>query len=201
MAQIKFAKNIVMDHESTFTWFEYQIMEGLIKSSTGSIDALLKKIERTPAWYFRARKNASLKVRDLETICQEIGAHPSELFRKHIVGSMADENETIYGGTAAISHRIGDITHLLAGSQKEFAKRTGINTSHLSYVINQAGEPGLLTVMRILRTFPNVSARWLLFGQGNTLADSETLETMKRSLADKEKIIELLQKQLDSATG
>jgi len=183
--------------EKAFKWFEYNTLEGLIKSSFGSTDALLKKMDRTPAWYYRARTNKSLRIRDLETICDLIGMHPREMFTASTAHNIAVDQLTQYGGAAAISQRIGEVCHVLSKSQKEFAEKTGINPTHLSYVISQGGEPGLLTVTRVLFSYPNVSARWLLFGTGTMFSDDETTETLKRSLADKEEIISLLKRQID----
>lgn len=50
-------------------------------------------------------------------------------------------------------------------SSAEFCDRIGVKRSNLSHVLNGRNKPGLDFLSKIINTFPNVNAAWLLTGQ------------------------------------
>jgi len=179
----------------SYKWFSHGRLEGFAKTTVGSFDKLLKEMDRTPAWYYRTRKNRAMKIRDLEQICAIMGIHPSDVFKDES-GLLAAEHGAPY--LSAVSSRMGNAVAMLASNQKEFSERTGIDPTHLSYIVNRNGEPGLTTIQRVLSTFPTLSARWLILGVGNMQDDTETAASLRSQLQDKQRIISLLEDQINS---
>jgi len=54
------------------------------------------------------------------------------------------------------------------GSQKEFAELMGWSPQYLTKLLKGEGEFGLKPVLTILSAFPEIDARWLLFGPIST---------------------------------
>jgi transcriptional regulator with XRE-family HTH domain len=50
-------------------------------------------------------------------------------------------------------------------TSSEFADRIGIKRSNLSHVLNGRNKPGLDFLSKVVTTFPNVNASWLLTGE------------------------------------
>jgi transcriptional regulator with XRE-family HTH domain len=50
-------------------------------------------------------------------------------------------------------------------TSSEFADRIGIKRSNLSHVLNGRNKPGLDFLSKVITTFPNVNASWLLTGE------------------------------------
>ncbi|MCP4789180.1 MAG: helix-turn-helix domain-containing protein [Gammaproteobacteria bacterium] len=180
-----------------FIWLDYNRLEGLIKARFGSVSALLDKMNRKAAWYYRARKESTLKVRDLETICAMLDVSPSEMFVEK--GNKAEQPRANY--SAGISSRVSELVAMLATSQKEFSTKTGVTPTHLSYIVSQGGKPGLRTLQQIIVAYPTLSARWLLLGSGTMMDQGDNAESLARELADKQKIIDLLQTQINLMKG
>jgi len=183
-----------MSDVNNYQWFSHNRLEGLAKSTFGSFDKLLKEMGRTPAWYYRTRKNRAMKLRDLELICNLVKIHPADVFERDRMNLVAEDSVVYVSG---ISTRLSNAVAMLASSQKDFAERTGVNPAHLSYITNGNGEPGLKTLQKILAAFPQLSARWLLMGTGNMLDDTETAISLTKQLDDKQRIIDLLQDQIE----
>ncbi len=51
-------------------------------------------------------------------------------------------------------------------SSAEFADRIGIQRPTVSHVLSGRNKPGYTFLQRILTSFPSISARWLLLGEG-----------------------------------
>ena len=49
-------------------------------------------------------------------------------------------------------------------TSSEFADRIGIKRSNLSHVLNGRNKPGLDFLAKVINTFPNVNASWLITG-------------------------------------
>lgn len=60
------------------------------------------------------------------------------------------------------------ITHYTDGRRREFAQRLGWSMPYLSKVL-RGDAVGLTPVLTILSTFPELNARWLLFGVGKMI--------------------------------
>lgn len=96
----------------------------------------------------------------------------------------------------------------------EFYKKIGIDRIEWSGWINSAKPISLLKLQRIVNTFPDLNARWLLTGEGDMLVfepvgakvaaersagnevGNEILELYKKMLADKDNEINFLRNQL-----
>ena len=62
------------------------------------------------------------------------------------------------------------------GSQKDFAELMGWTPQYLTKLLKGEGEFGLKPVLTILSAFPEIDARWLLFGPGTTEVKSDKAE-------------------------
>ena len=60
------------------------------------------------------------------------------------------------------------------GSQKEFAELMGWSPQYITKLLKGEGEFGLKPVLTILSSFPEIDARWFLFGSGSKTEDKTT---------------------------
>jgi transcriptional regulator with XRE-family HTH domain len=63
----------------------------------------------------------------------------------------------------------------------EFADQIGIKRSNLSHVLNGRNKPGLDFLCKVIDTFPNVNASWLITGQQRegTMREESKVEVKK----------------------
>jgi transcriptional regulator with XRE-family HTH domain len=94
----------------------------------------------------------------------------------------------------AISERIKKLCDI-EGSQANFIRKTGINRGTVNQIINQNGGMTNSSLELVLKAYPNLNARWLITGEGETWEAEEDvqlkkeLEETKRELAEvKEKL-------------
>lgn len=74
-----------------------------------------------------------------------------------------------------ITERLNLLTHSnLYRSRRAFAKAAGINEVTLSDNINKGTEPRFSTLEAILFANPNISAEWLMRGEGEMFRDGST---------------------------
>jgi len=95
-------------------------------------------------------------------------------------------------------------------SASEFADTIGIQRSNVTHVLHERNKPGLQFITKILESFPEINAKWLVTGEGEMLEktkapslnqttlfqnaeDEDIVDSMpehyEKSMPDKEKII------------
>lgn len=70
-----------------------------------------------------------------------------------------------------IVRRIAELVNEKAKSKRDFAFRIGIPERTLSTYLKTGRTPSLEVIDAILRTFPEISAEWLLRGEGSMVND------------------------------
>jgi hypothetical protein len=95
----------------------------------------------------------------------------------------------------SINKRISELIELLEnGNQFSFCKKTGISTTTLQGIIGQRqSDPGSKILNRVLVTYPNVNARWIVVGDedvfiNNNLKSEISLSTNVISVNEPEAI-------------
>ena len=68
-----------------------------------------------------------------------------------------------------MKERFEKIMEYAGVSPKKFAEILGIERSNVSHITSGRNKPSLPVVQKILKCFPDISAEWLLFGEGNML--------------------------------
>ena len=68
-----------------------------------------------------------------------------------------------------MKERFEKIMEYAGVSPKRFAEILGIERSNVSHIMSGRNNPSLVVVQKILKSFPTISAEWLLFGEGNML--------------------------------
>jgi transcriptional regulator with XRE-family HTH domain len=68
-----------------------------------------------------------------------------------------------------MKERFEKIMEYAGVSPKRFAEILGIERSNVSHITSGRNNPSLVVVQKILKSFPSISAEWLLFGEGNML--------------------------------
>lgn len=66
------------------------------------------------------------------------------------------------------------------GKKSEFADKLGWSKQYLGNLLKGTTSIGLAPVATLLKTFPELNARWLLFGEGSMVTDIDT--EIKRQL-------------------
>lgn len=89
------------------------------------------------------------------------------------------------------------ISYKTGGKQRAFAELLGWSPQYLAKLLS-GGNFGLQPVLSVLSAFPEINARWLLFGEGNMIAQ-EARESLHRlavnsfsALLDLEKYIPVM---------
>lgn len=72
-----------------------------------------------------------------------------------------------------IAERILKIIEYIGVNQAQFAQMIDLNPSILSHIIKGRNKPSLEVVEKILKTFPQISPDWLLWGNGDIARDSD----------------------------
>ena len=60
-------------------------------------------------------------------------------------------------------------------SASEFADTIGIQRSNVTHVLHERNKPGLQFIVKILESFPEINAKWLLTGEGEMLENKKAL--------------------------
>jgi len=96
-------------------------------------------------------------------------------------------------------------------SKTELANKLDISQSAVSMICKGKNQVSLKTFARLLQLYPDLNARWLLFGEGDQTYNYKEVSTpsidhskyeslMEKHLASKDEIIELLKKQIEILT-
>lgn len=70
-----------------------------------------------------------------------------------------------------IGDRIAFVASIKATSSKQFAAMVGWSQVQMCRIVNNVQGVGLVPVQRVLETFPDIDARWLIFGDGSPFRD------------------------------
>ena len=63
----------------------------------------------------------------------------------------------------------------------KFADEIGVQRSSISHVLSGRNKPGLEFIQKILKTYPEISSEWILFGKGKMMSDQENEAEITRS--------------------
>jgi transcriptional regulator with XRE-family HTH domain len=99
-----------------------------------------------------------------------------------------------------VNDRIKLLIEAKAKSERDFALRIGINQATLNYYTSGKRKLSLETIYAILDTFPDVSAEWLLRGNG-AMAIGESLiipANSEKALDDASFYKKIIDEQLDT---
>jgi len=58
-------------------------------------------------------------------------------------------------------------------SSSELADSIGVQRSNVTHVLQGRNKPGFLFISKLLETYPDVNAKWLITGQGNMVAGEQ----------------------------
>ena len=78
-----------------------------------------------------------------------------------------------------MKERIRSIMQYMRLSQQDFATRLGISAASLSSIFTGRTNPTNNHVMAVHRAFPEININWLMFGEGEMLAQSPAAEEDK----------------------
>jgi len=67
-------------------------------------------------------------------------------------------------------------------SASEFADTIGVQRSNVTHVLHERNKPGLQFITRILESFPEINAKWLLTGEGEMLENTKQLSLRQTEL-------------------
>ncbi len=85
-----------------------------------------------------------------------------------------------------INDRVRLIIKANSLTSSEFADQIGVKRSNLSHVLSGRNKPGLEFLAKIIETFPNVNASWLLTGvQRRGELQEEEVENVAKSTQQK----------------
>ena len=73
-------------------------------------------------------------------------------------------------------------------SAGDLASLLDVQRSNISHILNGRNKPGALFIEKLLNSFPDLNARWLLTGQGNMTEDNKYNEPIQK--IEKEKVAE-----------
>ncbi len=69
-----------------------------------------------------------------------------------------------------MNHRVELLIKLKNLTPAQFADELKVQRANVSHILNGRNKPSLDFVQRIIRRYPDVNIRWLLFGEGEILA-------------------------------
>lgn len=173
--------------EQPYKYLNYSVLESALKARFGKITGYFEHINRYAAWWYKAKTNGTLKVKDLEEACDAAGIPVSAVFGTDLNAEKSSLEDI------ATAQRVSELIKATTGSTLDFALKTGINHQELNQYLDNAQELSMANLKRILVNFPNVNTIWLVFGTGDMFSDTETKENLRQIIADKVRIIELLE--------
>jgi len=65
-------------------------------------------------------------------------------------------------------------------SASEFADTIGVQRSNVTHVLHERNKPGLQFITKILESFPEINAKWLLTGEGEMIEKTKQ-HTLKQT--------------------
>lgn len=187
-----------------YLFFRPSLVELHAKQKVGSMSSLLKRINKEGSWWFRSKKKPTIKLYDIELLATELKVHPTEFFSYGEDGTTElQEPAAVYASlNAEISARIAQLVQIkTANNQTNFAASTNISKGQISNIIAKKHSPGFGSLTKILKTYPDVNARWLLMGEGGPLQTEQTDKATQELLRSKDEIIQLLKEKIDYLEG
>lgn len=111
---------------------------------------------------------------------------------------------------SSINGRIREIINSIQITDNAFAKKIGVTQSVIASMFQRGTEPSAKVLTAILSTFTDISAEWLLRGNGTMLLSKtpidsniermnrlvDTITTLQGALNDKEKMTQLLEEKI-----
>jgi transcriptional regulator with XRE-family HTH domain len=181
-----------------YYYFQPSLVEFFAKQKMGSISNLLKAIEKDGSWWHRSKKKPTIKVFDVERLAQALNVHPTEFYSYSESDNKVEEEAVLYvSQNAEISARILQLVQIKSeNNQTKFAESTGISKAQISNIIGKKHAPGFHTISRIIKSFPDISARWLLVGEGSPLSSEKEDRNLRELVESKDEIIKLLKSKL-----
>lgn len=82
------------------------------------------------------------------------------------------------------------IAYKTNGKQKQFAELMGWSPQYLAKLI-KGGNFGLQPVLSILRTLPEISARWFLFGTGQMFEEGGIFELQRQAMSQIQSLLNI----------
>jgi transcriptional regulator with XRE-family HTH domain len=92
-----------------------------------------------------------------------------------------------------LSERIATLCEV-EKSQAEFSRKTGLNRGTLNQVLNQGRGMTNSSLELILKAYPNLNARWLITGEGETWEAEEDVQLKKELEETKQELAEVKEK-------
>jgi transcriptional regulator with XRE-family HTH domain len=81
--------------------------------------------------------------------------------------------------------RINSILQFYNTNSSKFAEEIGVQKSSISHVLSGRNKPSLDFIQKILKTFPEINADWLILGKGKMIVVDEQKGLFKNSAIDK----------------
>lgn len=75
--------------------------------------------------------------------------------------------------------RIKKFMNVKSLTAAELADKIGVQRSNVSHVLNGRNNPSSVFIEKLLQTFPELDARWLILGEGEMLMRQEPQQEMK----------------------
>jgi len=127
-----------------------------------------------------------------------------EYFAKQKLGSISKLLAAIekdgswwYRSKAKPTIKLHDVVQIKAeNNQSVFSDMIGLTKGQVSNILNKKHAPGFHTLSRIIRAFPDISARWLLTGEGSVVSNEREDQSLRELVKSKDEIIGLLKNQL-----
>lgn len=79
----------------------------------------------------------------------------------------------------SMKDRIKKFMNVKSLTAAELADKIGVQRSNVSHVLNGRNNPSSVFIEKLLQTFPELDARWLILGEGEMLMRQEPQQEMK----------------------
>lgn len=76
-----------------------------------------------------------------------------------------------------MNNRIRQFMDYKGLSSSELADSIGVQRSNVTHVLQGRNKPGFLFISKLLETYPDVNAKWLITGQGNMVVGEPETHT------------------------
>ena len=81
----------------------------------------------------------------------------------------------------------------------KFADEIGVQRSSISHVLSGRNKPSLEFIQKILKTYPEISSDWILFGKGKMMSNQENATEVKRGRVENDLLISKLSEEDEKA--
>lgn len=81
-----------------------------------------------------------------------------------------------------INQRIADIINYYGIEQKELAKKIDVTAATISKIVKGLSIPGGRILVQVLEQYPDISAEWLMRGQGDMLINKSKLGNQETTI-------------------